>query len=553
MRREQHTFPTRSYPYRYRAASGEEGAEADDAAAVRNMQLEAGRVYRFVLGIDPAPVAMSAEEVETLLRDPFAQLLLRKGTFPLTLRELLSALDAVNGDPEGLPQQKNFLVGDGGQIPWTPETADVNRLLRFAVVRARGSDARVMVSASTSIDSGEQFLQLIAWDSANAVFNFYERRGGTWLWAGNSNHALMPDSRGQGPFDSHVNGAMVMKELRAPWSNWHSMRASIQDSVLSPDDTLRAEPLFVNRVSAHELETGVVRPGIERWNRARLQKAVSPDGAALSGVRHFLRQVLDTTTFNLISSDTQSNQVTEDGLLTLPTSFFLNVEALLDDVGLEPEISTVSVPGRSYLEALRRYDFVLTDGDFRQPGDTFFAFLVPEPAFEDLNVLALLLQQKLIDSHFAACLLMIDFPNPISSARRRKLMQYVPESARLSPAGGGVRSDIQAQFVAALEAAEHTLPAESHEREFLVNWRIPDGDWKQTFEKRIEDYFSKLSQVSNTEEGVDGWVRLAESRRREFRRRPLAEFRLTTPTTNIPADAPTLSMRPDGAVQTATG
>ena len=35
---------------------------------------------------------------------------------------------------------------------------------------------------------------------------------------------------------------------------------------------------------------------------------------------------------------------------------------------------------------------------------------------------------------------------------------------------------------------------------------------------------------------------LAESRRREFRRRPLAEFRLTTPVTNIPDTAPLLEM-----------
>jgi hypothetical protein len=542
-------FPTRSYPYRYSTPPGEEGAEADDAAAaIRNLKLEAGRVYRFVLGLDSMPQPLPDEEVDALLRDPFARLLLRRKTFPLTLRNLLSALDAVNDKPEGLPQQKSFLVADGGQIRWTPETANVNRLLRIAIVRGRGSDVPLMISASTALDSSEQFLQLIAWDTDNAVYNFYERRGGTWLWAGNSQHALLPDTRGQGPFDSHVNGSMVMKELRAPWNNWHSMNAHIREDVLAPDDPLRNEPLFLNRVPAHELELGVVRPGIDRWNRAHLKKAKSPDQQQFSDVRHFLRQVLETTTVNLVSSDQESRQVTDDAPLGLPTTFFLNTEALLDHIGLEPQITPVSVTGRLYNESLRRYDFTLTDGTYSQKGDTFFAFLVPEPAFEDISVLALLLQQKVISPRFAACLLMIDFQNPIFSTSRRRLMAYVPETARLmSASAGGVRSDLEATFVAALEAKENLAP-DSPEREFLANWQLPETDWKRTFEKRIEDYFAHLKQKAETEKGFDGWVRLAESRRREFRRRPLAEFRLTIPTTNIPLDAPTLTMKEDGSV-----
>jgi hypothetical protein len=544
--REEHTFPTRSYPYRYPSAAGA-GAEADATIeAVRNLQLEAGRLYRFVLGLDQMPAQMSDADADKQLQDPFAQLLLRRGTFPLTLRDLLKAFDAVNGETGGLPEQKTFLVADGGQIPFSPETAEVNRLLRFAVVRLRGSDARLMVSASTSLDSSDQFLQVIAWDDVNGFFNFYERRGGTWLWAGNSFCALQPETRGQGPFDSHVNGAMVMKELRAPWSNWHSMRASIQDNVLAPTDPLRDEPLFKNRISAHELEVGVVRAGIDRWTRARLAKAIASDGT-ISEVKSFLRQILETTSVNLASSDMQSAQVTGATSLVLPNTFFLNVDALLDTVGLEPDISPVKVPGRLYLDALQRYDFALTDGVFRKPGDTFFAFLVPEPAFEDTNVVALLLERQVITARFAACLLMVDFQNPISSARRRKLMAYVPDNAHALSAGDA-SDDIAHKFVAAIEAVEPTLPAGSPEREFLDNWRIAENTWKRTFESRIEEYFSKLQQLAPTDAGFDGWTRLAESRRREFRRRPLAEFRLTTPTTNIPADAPTLSMNTDGTV-----
>jgi hypothetical protein len=68
------------------------------------------------------------------------------------------------------------------------------------------------------------------------------------------------------------------------------------------------------------------------------------------------------------------------------------------------------------------------------------------------------------------------------------------------------------------------------------------------FEQRIEGYFAALLAQIQTQDGFYDVVRLAESRRREFRKLPLAEFRLTIPVTNIPPDAPALRMREDGAV-----
>jgi hypothetical protein len=86
------------------------------------------------------------------------------------------------------------------------------------------------------------------------------------------------------------------------------------------------------------------------------------------------------------------------------------------------------------------------------------------------------------------------------------------------------------------------------EREFLGLWGIAEDEWEAAFAARIENYFARLRERSAGADGFDGWVRLAESRRREFRKRPLAEFQLTTPTTNIPSDAPMLAMREDGSV-----
>jgi hypothetical protein len=389
-------------------------------------------------------------------------------------------------------------------------------------------------------------LQVIGWDPHHEVYHYYERRAGTWIWAGNSWHALTEPTRGKGPFDSHVNGALVMKELRFPWNHWHSDSARIQDTVLAPQDPLRHEPLFQQRANAEELERFVVRPGIRQWNEARLKRALLTN-ASLTDVPLFLRQILETTTVNLTSSGQESHLVNDRDFLTLPSTFFLNTEALVDYIGLNPEISPVQVEGRLYRESLRHFDFALQDGSgFRQPGDTFFAFLVPEVAFEDLDVLNLLLQRRVLSPRFAACLLMVDFPNPVFSPRRKQLMAYVPAIAMLSPTS----SDLETRFVAAIEAAvERTvLPQESPEQEFLAFLRLPDTDWQRVFAQRIEGYFAALTVRARTQEGFNDFVRLAESRRREFRRRPLAEFRLTIPVTNISLDAPTLQMREDGSV-----
>ncbi len=538
--RDEFTFPTRSYPYR----RGGPAADTDPASAV---VLQAGQLYRFVLGLDPAPQPLADAQLTALLGDPFADLLLSQGRFPLSLTELLAALDDVAELPAGLPEQQCFLVADGGQIAWTPDTAEVNRQLRFVVARGRGGDNQLLISASTVVDSTEQFLQLLAWDPVNSVYNFYERRAGTWLWAGNSRHALTAGTRGLGPFDSHVNGSLVMKELRQPWNGWHSMSASIPETVLAPDDPLRELPLFRDRASAHLLELNIIRPGIQRWNRARLRAATASGDGRVTDVDTFMRQLLETTTVNLASSSQVSSLVDDSASLVLPPTFFLNVDALLGSIDLAPNITPIGVPGKLYRESLQRYAFSLTDGSFHRPGDSFFAFLVPEPAFEDLDVLAQLLQQRVISRRFAACLLMVDFPNPVFSDRRRRLLRFAPTTATRSGGPAVDPTDLGARFVRAVEASAPA--ADSPEAEFLDNWALPPASVERTFEARVEDYFAQLRALADTEAGFDGWVRLADSRRREFRRRRLSEFSLTLPTTTIAPDAPILQMRADGTVE----
>lgn len=540
--REDHTFPTRELAFGNRYAPLAEGIQADDEGApgAAPAALEPGRVYRMVLGIDPQPVPMDGEELGRELRDPFAELLLKRGVFPQSLRELLQGVDAHNGRPEGLAVQESFVVGDGGQIPWTQATAGLNRELRLVVTRSRGSELELMVSASTAIDSPQRFLQVMAWDPDNRVFHYYQRLGGAWVWAGNSRHALEPPSRGRGPFDSHVNGSLVMKELLAPWLHWSSERARIGNDALAPDDPLRNEPLFRDHTGAQKLELAV-KAGIGRWTRARLDRTRAADGT-VSQLPLFTRQLLETTTVNLRTADVPSRQVRAGKPLRIPLTFLFDQEALLNVIGLAPDVVPFQVDGALYLDSLQQFGFELRADGFSQPGDVFFAFPFPEPAFEDRSVLEQMLQQGILSERFAAALLMVDFPNPVFSPRRAALTRYTPESA---PPGARVED----AFVAAVQAAAAALPAESPEHEFLANWSLPEDGWRAAYEARLVAYVAAATARAATPDGWSDAVRLAESRRREFCKRPLAEFRLTLPVaTAIPKDAPPLEMRADGSV-----
>ena len=189
------------------------------------------------------------------------------------------------------------------------------------------------------------------------------------------------------------------------------------------------------------------------------------------------------------------------------------------------------------------------DGAIRLDGDSHFAFLVPEPAFEDTDLIAAMLQAGLITERFIACLAMTDFSNPVFSERRATLLRYVPEAA----SGANVGEDMQNRFVAALDAAiaedrDGAAGPGSVEQEFLANWS--EADFRTAFRRRIAEYFLALQDGASNADVVDGWFRLVEHRRRRFRDRRLAEFKLTTPRTNIPDDAPAVRMNVQGRVET---
>lgn len=533
--RNRHVFPTRQFPYRKLPQ-----ARIATFAKPPEFELPPGRICRFIFGRDSTPREMTPQETAQHLNDPFAASLLRRGVLPLTTRQLLGEIDKLNGTPLALPNQKVFLVADGGQIPWSQQTADLNRQFRFAIIRMRTGNADILISSSSVFDSEEIFLQVFSWDDVSGAFNFYERRSGSWCWAGSSWDALEPDTRGNGPFDSHVNGGPVMKELRAPWMHWHSQAAMIPDDALAPGDPLRSEHLYLKRAGAEQLEQQVISC-LHRWTQSRFSKRST--GEALNRAPEFFRQVMTTTTVNIATSPVASRSLDDDSFFDLPRSFFLNTEALFSIAGLPMSIPPLKAPAKHYLACIQKYDVTLHDEQFTIKGDTHFAFSIPEPAKEDLIVTKELAVRKIISPKCLSAILMVDYPNPVYSQKRAALLAHVPDRVPQTGDNG-----FDSVFVPAVRAVVSTTKHDSAEREFLTWYDLADDKWQEAAVLALKSYLNAVIQALDTSEGFDSFFRLAESRRREFRRHPLAEFRLTTPTTNIPENAPLLMMTTNATV-----
>ncbi len=513
----QSEFPTRKYPY------------SREARAVQAAPLPLA-VHAMVVGLDNGPRRLPAEELPNL-DDPFGRLL-RAGIFPMTGRELLTALDrrAI------LPAMQLFVVGDDGQIPWTAATAGVNRTLRIAITRsaAPGTAPDVLISTSTGLGDAGTFLQVIGWDDTHGVFHYYERRLGIWLWAGDSRHALLEPTRGRGPFDSHVNGAMVMKELKSPWTHWNSEAAKIQDDVLAPGDPIAGDPLWIARANASIFEQQVARAGLSRWNSARFAAAIR-DGV-LYDARTFLRQLLTTTTVNLASTSVESRRVATHDSLTLPRTFFTDSDAFENVLELELDLPEIRIDSVAYLQELGRVRSRLWDGgDFQQAGETHFAFLVPERALEDQIVVAGLLARAAISPRLAGCLLAVDLANPIYSSPRETLFAMAPDEL---PLDGG--ATLENTMIAAAQTAGPGHPAAT---QLLELWAASATvGWQRVVGDRLGEYMRRAAARARTAEGVRDLVRLADGRRCRFRRSTLAEFKLTLPFTDL-VEAETIALR----------
>lgn len=506
-------------------------------------------INQHIVGQSPPTRGMTAEEIAKLLNDPFATLVLRRGVFPKSLSELLVALDRHNATAKGLPEQSSFLVAEGGQIRFK---ADLDKGgSRLLTVRGRNSTPELMISTLVppGVDPRSPALlnEVIAWDPLNQTLHFYQRQAGAWFWCGQSDMALVAPTRGKGPFDSHVNGYVVMKEFQTPWVHWHGPGLGISETAYAPNDPMVADPLFINKDHALNFETQVIRPLAERWNRARFVKARKAQRVV--NLDQYFRQILDSSTANLISTHKEWSQIATAGDLDdIPPSFFIDTASLIEVLGVAASVPRLVMTRVRYRKLVTKHKLRVIGNGVNIAGDVPFCFTVPERAHEDILALKILVDNNFLSPRLAAALLMIDFTNPVTSSRRRALLKHVPPSAGLTPA-----TTLDKTLVAAITKAAPTTRTGSPERQFVAHWDLGPDAWRQSFGARIETYLAAVAARLNSDVGADEIFRLAESRRREFAKRPLAEFKLTLPqATAIPETTPPLEMIETAAVQART-
>lgn len=506
----------------------------------RSKNLDDEAIHRLILGSDESPHKLSAEDAQQQLGDRFAQLVLLKGVFPRNAGAVLKAFEEAVPPEDPLRVHQFFLVGEGTQVAATPGVV-VNRNLRFLATAGQGPGGPDIMLSAFNPDHGT--VEVMAWDERAGGFNYYRTVGDSsaWVFAGNSRHALTSPTRDNGPFESHKSGHFLMKELRLPWVHWDSPTARIVPSILAEHDML--EHPWVNKLAiggAYTLEEDVAIPSIERWTKARLDALVA--GQSDETPRRVVEQLLTSLTINLTSSNTSSAAAATGSVdrVDLPDTFFVDSTALSAVLGLVPAPQPF-VSAAIYAQSLQTFGVHLTDDEqFDRPGDTHFAFVVPERAFEDAETLRQAVALGIVSQRLAACLLMVDFANPLFSDRRVQLLQHVPE-APFDPS-----KDFSQEIADAIRASAAAQESGTAEHEFSQRWDTGD-DFQPSFNALLQGYYDAFAQQLTTEAGFNSYVELAESRREQVRGMPIAESPLLFARFNI--EARERRMQTDGTVE----
>jgi hypothetical protein len=137
---------------------------------------------------------------------------------------------------------------------------------------------------------------------------------------------------------------------------------------------------------------------------------------------------------------------------------------------------------------------------------------------------------------------MVDFPNPIFSAKRQRLLEHVPDIAF------GETDDFSQTIADAIRSSDAATQPGTPEHEFAQLWDAGE-DFKAPFDALLQNYYTAFAERLETQEGFDSYVRLAESRRDRVKDMPIAESPMLFSRTNISSGERT--MRADGTVEEA--
>ncbi|PPQ95705.1 hypothetical protein CVT25_000784 [Psilocybe cyanescens] len=544
-----------------------------------------------VAGIDKTPRLLSHAEVAGLT-DWFGQWLAKT---PVSKRQL-----SLRGLLKGaLPTDSYtiYAIADGIPIVYDHANPDnplnsVSRHLRFVIIALPDKalravfdikqailDRTLCIVGSANPDGETAFLQCASWDPKGldrnlglGIMRFYERTNGGWVYVGDSLNAFNPLSINKGPFDGHIGGGMIMKELTSPWTHWFdtnrddfiSSLGSTKDQPSKCDpynalnDMLFSGPNGPPLSLVVETLEPIVELSVSKWYDARfardfLDKSLKPL-PEVTAVRDWVGHILLNRSMNIAASATSTPEVQQQANINgVPTTLFFNSNALqrlLPDAGPS---NAYTIVNEVYVQAVNSLGLSLYYADFSTDPPTQilavkecegpFAFPIIEPGLEDYQGVKTLVNKAsiatLLPKKAITAMLMVDFFNPIYSARREGLMQYVPENAALK--ADGKTYDVLDQLVDNLNASSASKDPKAAEFELLQLLATPDNTYIDVFTDRVNAYLEKVDNRLNNEASikmaaVEEYMVLADGRRRLYRGREnekessgLNEFMLTLP------------------------
>jgi hypothetical protein len=269
-------------------------------------------------------------------------------------------------------------------------------------------------------------IELIAWDPAKGVFNFYELIGngqkGEWVYRGNSLDILadishlhrQPDPQRPPQFGErlrcsgcHSAGGPIMKELVPPHNDWWTSARPRLFGNVKPDATLTA--IFQGLVDAEAFARGVTAGSLLLENSSRFQEAKS----ALS-LQEQLRPLFCPVELNLESDVVPFDE--HAPTITVSSAFF--VDARLSQ-------RPIQISRTHYEAALTQLNssFPKTRP---QRHDADHAWLTPVKASADIRAIDGLVNRKVIDREFVTGVLAVGLTNPVFSDKRCRLLRLVP-------------------------------------------------------------------------------------------------------------------------------
>ena len=326
-------------------------------------------------------------------------------------------------------------------------------------------------------------IELIVWDNAKQVFNFYELlgagTGGEWFYRGSSLDIVddtenLFASRGAGvpAFGSklrcsgcHISGGPILKEKNHQSDWWKADRTlPLGDWSLDAE----VENLFETAVDASEFANWVDSGNIS------LEKSVAFQSYRKSkSLQAQLRPLfcdeeveLDSDPFPLDSPSTT---------VSVPArSLVFNM------LGSE----TFSVSKQSYLKALSELGSRFPETN-RQDAD--HAWLVPIKGRVDYAAIQQLLLEGIVDTEFVYDVLAIDFQNPFLSEKRCELLKLIPKE--FTPNWKDV-------FVKNLAASQQPSSGEllkfMQENEYTSEYHVAQAD----------KYLTEIQMQLKTEQGL---------------------------------------------------